>query len=98
MLGSVLIIALHGISDVGGMEEVWDRAVKGNRVYTPEYILFLEKFQSRLKKKITKIKFQQFYIGSGNACNILEYDEQFISHMDMSFGLQSMQCSASYIV
>lgn len=38
MLGSVLIIALHGILDVGGLEVVWERAVKGNRVYTPEYI------------------------------------------------------------
>ncbi|XP_055297867.1 sodium-coupled monocarboxylate transporter 2-like [Sitodiplosis mosellana] len=41
MLGSVLIIAFYGIMDVGGVEEVWNRAVNGSRVYSPDFTLDL---------------------------------------------------------
>lgn len=38
MISSVVIVAVLGIYNVGGLTEVWDRAVAGNRVFRPEYI------------------------------------------------------------
>lgn len=37
MISSVVIVALFGISDVGGLTEVWNRAVEGGRIFYPEY-------------------------------------------------------------
>lgn len=37
MISSVAIVALFGISDVGGLTEVWNRAVDGGRISYPEY-------------------------------------------------------------
>lgn len=37
MISSVVIVALFGISDVGGLTEVWNRAVEGGRISYPEY-------------------------------------------------------------
>lgn len=39
MIVSVVLVALLGISDVGGLAEVWRRAVDGNRIFPPEYAL-----------------------------------------------------------
>lgn len=38
MIVSVIIIALFGIHNVGGMTEVWNRAVDGDRIFAPEYV------------------------------------------------------------
>lgn len=38
MISSVLIIALFGIWNVGGLTEVWNRAVEGGRIFPPEYV------------------------------------------------------------
>lgn len=36
MIASVVIVAVFGISKVGGLGEVWDRAVDGHRIFSPE--------------------------------------------------------------
>lgn len=36
MISSVVIVALFGVSDVGGLNEVWNRAVNGSRIFPPE--------------------------------------------------------------
>lgn len=37
MVSSVVIVALFGIFEVGGLHEVWNRAVNGGRIHPPEY-------------------------------------------------------------
>lgn len=37
MIVSVMIVALFGIYDVGGLNVIWDRAVNGSRITAPEY-------------------------------------------------------------
>lgn len=37
MISSVIIVATFGIFDVGGLGEVWNRAVDGNRISPPKY-------------------------------------------------------------
>lgn len=38
MMSSVIMIALFGIWNVGGITEVWNRAVDGGRIFPPEYV------------------------------------------------------------
>lgn len=38
MIVSVVIIAVFGIHNVGGLTEVWNRAVDGDRIFSPEYV------------------------------------------------------------
>lgn len=38
MIVSVVIIALFGVYNVGGLAEVWNRAVDGDRIFPPEYV------------------------------------------------------------
>lgn len=38
MIVSVVIIASLGIHKVGGLSEVWERAVDGDRIFPPEYV------------------------------------------------------------
>lgn len=35
MVASVVLVAMLGITNVGGLNEVWDRAVAGNRIFPP---------------------------------------------------------------
>lgn len=35
MVASVVLVAVLGIIKVGGLNEVWDRAVDGNRIFPP---------------------------------------------------------------
>lgn len=37
MISSVVIVALLGISDVGGLSVIWNRGVEGGRISVPEY-------------------------------------------------------------
>lgn len=37
MILSVIIVAVFGIYDVGGLNVVWDRSVNGSRITAPEY-------------------------------------------------------------
>lgn len=37
MILSVMIVALLGIINVGGLNVVWERAVNGSRITAPEY-------------------------------------------------------------
>lgn len=37
MISSVLLIAIFGVWNVGGLTEVWNRAVDGGRIFPPEY-------------------------------------------------------------
>lgn len=37
MVSSMLIVVVLGIINVGGLTEVWNRAVDGNRIFPPEY-------------------------------------------------------------
>lgn len=39
MMGSVILVALLGIRDVGGVTEVWNRAVEGGRLFSPMLVL-----------------------------------------------------------
>lgn len=36
MIGSVITVAILGISSVGGLSEVWNRGVQGKRIFVPE--------------------------------------------------------------
>lgn len=36
MVASVIIVAVLGIIKVGGVSEVWSRAVDGHRIFPPE--------------------------------------------------------------
>lgn len=38
MISSVITIAFLGIWNVGGITEVWNRAVDGDRIFPPEYV------------------------------------------------------------
>lgn len=35
MVASVVLVAVMGIIKVGGLSEVWNRAVDGNRIFPP---------------------------------------------------------------
>lgn len=35
MVGSVVMVAVLGIHSVGGLSEVWNRAVDGGRIFPP---------------------------------------------------------------
>lgn len=35
MISSITVVALLGIYQTGGLREVWDRAVEGNRIFPP---------------------------------------------------------------
>ncbi|XP_055303103.1 sodium-coupled monocarboxylate transporter 2-like isoform X2 [Sitodiplosis mosellana] len=41
MLSSVVIVNWFGVSDVGGLGEVWNRAVDGDRIFPPNFTLDL---------------------------------------------------------
>lgn len=36
MLLSIVLVAFYGVQKVGGLSEVWDRAVAGGRIFPPE--------------------------------------------------------------
>lgn len=38
MIVAVALVAFIGIHKTGGIEEVWNRAVDGNRIFPPKYI------------------------------------------------------------
>lgn len=60
MILSVIIIAIFGIWNVGGLTEVWNRAVDGNRIFPPEYVKngykYIQsiKFLDKSTQKLTK--------------------------------------------
>ncbi|XP_031621567.1 uncharacterized protein LOC116339681 [Contarinia nasturtii] len=39
MIASVVVVAFYGVSNVGGLTEVWNRAVNGNRISLPNFVL-----------------------------------------------------------
>lgn len=41
MISSVILIAVLGVWNVGGLTEVWNRAVVGGRIFPPEYVKWL---------------------------------------------------------
>lgn len=39
MVGSVVLVAFLGVSEVGGVSKVWDRAVEGGRIFPPMLVI-----------------------------------------------------------
>lgn len=55
MVVSIVLVACYGVAEVGGVAEVWNRAVAGGRISPPEYeylklflfyLFFLQKIAS----------------------------------------------------
>lgn len=55
MISSVLLIAVLGVWNVGGLTEVWDRAVIGGRIFPAEYVETFKRV--KMTKDIVKFIF-----------------------------------------
>lgn len=71
MILSVAVIALFGVQNVGGLSEVWNRAVDGNRIFPPEYVKMVlrmfshfELFNSQHIIAQKYIHFSRFFLSS----------------------------------
>lgn len=48
MVSSIVLVAVLGVINVGGLTEVWNRAVDGNRIFPPEYAFRIHFFTENM--------------------------------------------------
>lgn len=93
----MLLIIFFGIQNVGGIAEVWNRAVAGGRVAMPEWVSHFGDLSSKFIL-LWLIAVFQFHLGFDDETNILEHDSGQFLHHDVECLFRSEKCAANHSI